>query len=215
METSASELQKYAEKSSHEHNSSSYPPGTYYAICVVQSQLLQALLALMNESLTEGIKGFYNLRKAYILLDSIIAHEQKMAASNATISGEESIDKSTYSLPLNETTKSRFLTKELRTSSSENDFQRLSISYKNLDSRNKNQSDEVDSDEEDFFDADEFVDDDNDGTERSKVKGKANGSELCQCLEYEVPDVDCIRLCPAAGIYAATEANKETKLKLH
>lgn len=177
VESSASELQKYAERNSHEHESSSYPPGTYYAICVVQSQLLQALLALMNESLTEGIKGFYNLRKAYILLDNIIAHEQKMKTSKNAISSEEYMDKSTYSLPLNGSAGSRFLTKELRTSSSENDFQRLSKSYKKSEAKQQSQVDDDKSDGDDFFDADEYVEGGANTVERSNERAK--GDKLC------------------------------------
>ena len=193
METSASELQKYAEKSSHEHDLSSYPPGTYYAICVVQSQLLQALLALMNESLTEGIKGFYNLRKAYVLLDGIIAHEQKMTTSNAGISSEELMDKSTYSLPLNDAARNRFLTKELRTSSSENDFRKLAMSYKDIETKNRKRANEAESDDEDFFDADEFVNNKNGNAETSEEGAGADGSKLCRSLEHENLDKFSIR----------------------
>ena len=176
MESSASELQKYAEKHLREHESSSYPPGTYYAICVVQSQLLQALLALMNESLTEGIKGFYNLRKAYILLDNIIAHEQKTKTSRNAISSEEYMDKSTHSLPLNGSAGSRFLTAKLRTSSSENDFQRMTKTIKNSEPKQQKQAEEDESDGDDFFDADEYVE--NGASKVGRSNDKTKGGEL-------------------------------------
>jgi hypothetical protein len=79
-ETSAASEQYRAQQNADAPNafhSEIYTPGTEYVLCQAIAQLLSAVVGVLNESLTESVKAFYRLRKAYIALDTILKMEEK------------------------------------------------------------------------------------------------------------------------------------------
>ncbi|KAI0399000.1 breast cancer protein [Xylaria palmicola] len=78
VETSAWNEIKKAEKeasSAHSQSEGIYPPGSEYQLVLAESYLMSAIIGVLHESLTEAIKSFYKLRKAYVALDTILQAE--------------------------------------------------------------------------------------------------------------------------------------------
>ncbi|KAK5455025.1 Mitochondrial outer membrane protein iml2 [Exophiala xenobiotica] len=97
-ESSASASYNKAQHDARVFNSNIYEKGSEFALCQAEAQIMSAVVAVLNESLTESIRGFYKLRKAYMTLEGLVQMEMAFIKARGVTSLANSRAQSTESL---------------------------------------------------------------------------------------------------------------------
>ncbi|KAK0107119.1 Mitochondrial outer membrane protein iml2 [Cadophora gregata] len=91
----------FIKKNQQSSDDSMYPPGSAFALCHAQCQLMIAILATLSAKVPEAIKGFYKLRKAYMTMQTIVHADNlfRQRRSTSNVSPTDVHAQHTYAMP--------------------------------------------------------------------------------------------------------------------
>jgi Protein of unknown function (DUF3808) len=105
-ETSATNDLYKAQRSDKYNAGGLYAPGSEFHLCIALAQITSAVVAILNESLTDAIRAFYKLRKAYMTLNNLVDEEDRAMKARGLGSLPASRQRSTDSLKSSKTSSS-------------------------------------------------------------------------------------------------------------
>ena len=158
-ETSSSNDLYKAQRSVKYNEGGLYSPGSEFALCNALAQIMGAVVAVLNESLTDAIRAFYKLRKAYMTLNNLVEEEDKALKARGIGSLTASKQHSSESLRsskfphLGRQSSSSALETKLRTAAPARSLSKLKTADNAVENEGQSRSD-TDRDDE-FFDADD------------------------------------------------------------
>ena len=174
VETTSYDAQRKAEKDKNAFRSDIYAPGAEFMLVHAQAQVMSAVVGILTESISEALKGFYKIRKAFAALKALaemekayLRSEKSRPSSTATQESYPASIQATRSVDSGISSRGQSSTAD-------------TSEWTHIERDNEEDDNDDDDDEDDeFHDADEHIDDSPD-VEKSLKRGTTHKHTVSQ-----------------------------------